>query len=116
MNNCADFTFTLSAVKKVFAIIFTLVFLFSVLPVREIGKLLGKQQTTEEVHNDDVPPSDDLGGKIKKEMDPFLAYEFHGQSDILESYNNKVSVAIHGASILPDHYIPRIPTPPPNIG
>jgi hypothetical protein len=104
-------------VKKLFAILFVFVLLFSVLPVREIGKLLGKQQTTEEVHNDDMPAGDDdFGGKIKKEIDPFLVFEMHEQSDILNSYNNKVLVAIHGASILPDHYIPRIPTPPPNIG
>ena len=102
--------------KKLFAILFLFVLLFSVLPVREIGKLLGKQQTTEEVHSDDMPSGDEPGGMIKKEIDPFVVFELHTQADILNSYNNKIQVAIHGASVLPDHYIPRIPTPPPNIG
>lgn len=103
--------------KKLFAYIFAIVLLFSVLPVREIGKLLGKSQTTEEVHSDDMQDDDvDLAGKIKKEIDPFISHSSHQEEDILVCYNHSVQVAIHGASILPDHYIPRIPTPPPNFG
>lgn len=101
--------------KKFIAYIFIIVFLFSVLPVREIGKLLGKQQTTEEVHSDDAPDSDDFAGKVKKEIDPFTEAGFYTEADILGSYNHKVQVAIHGSSVLPDHFVPRIPTPPPNF-
>ena len=103
--------------KKFIAFIFLIVFLFSVLPVREIGKLLGKQQTTEEVHNDDAPAGDDdFAGKVKKEIDPFTETGYYTEADVLESYNHKIQVAIHGTSVLPDHFIPSIPTPPPNIG
>lgn len=111
------FSYYFASVKKLFAYLFVVVLLFSVLPVREIGKLLGKSQTTEEVHNDDLQDDDaDFSGKIKKEIDPFVSFTYQQEDDVLISYNHKIEVAIHGASILPDHYIPRIPTPPPNIG
>ena len=85
------------------------------LPVKDISKLFGKSQTTEEVHNDDCP-GDDVGGKVKKEMDPFTEMTFHTVSDVLFVYNNKIQVAIHGSSVLPDYFVPNIPTPPPNFG
>jgi hypothetical protein len=96
--------------------IFLIVFLFSVLPAREIGKLLGKQQTTEEVHDDDAPDGDDFAVKLKKETDPFTESAFYTEADMAGSYNHKMQVAIYGSSVLPDHFVPRIPTPPPNIG
>ncbi len=76
---------------------------------------MSKGQTTEEVHNDDAPgPDNDLAGKVKKEIDPFTEMFFAEETNIIESYNHKVLVAIHGTSVLPDHFVPRIPTPPPN--
>ncbi len=101
--------------KKVFAYFFVLVFLFSVLPVREIGKLLGKGQTTEEVHSDDCTGDDDGLCKVKKEMDPFTEVVSETTVAALLDLTNKIQVAIHQASILPDHFTPNIPTPPPDF-
>ncbi len=104
--------------KKVVAYIFIIIFLFSALPVREIGKMLGKGQTTEEVHADDDGtgvPDDDFAGKIKKDLDPFIEVIFHAEVAPMFVYNNKVQVAIHRSSILPDHFVPNIPTPPPDF-
>ena len=102
-------------VKKLLAYLFIIVFLFSIVPVKELGKLLGKGQTTEEVHSDDCPGGDDIAGKVKKEMDPFTEMTFQTVSDVLFVYNSKMQVAIHGSSVLPDHFVASIPTPPPNF-
>ena len=88
----------------------------SVLPVRELGKLCSKVQSTEEVHNDDCTGDDDGLCKIKKEMDPFVCAGNHLSLAAVRSYGQKIVVAIHSASVLPDHFTPDIPTPPPNEG
>ncbi len=102
--------------KKVIAVLFILTLLLSIAPLREIGKLLGKAQTTEEVHSEDCPGGDDDGMcKIKKEVDPFTEYAPHEVIVAVRSFNHKVRVAIHQASALPDHFVSSIPTPPPDV-
>lgn len=95
------------------ATFFLLIFSFQVLPVKEIGKLLFKAQTTEEVHESHTDDGPDL--KVKKEGDPFQLSSFNitaaaRQKDL----STKIAVVIHRTAILPDYHIPDILTPPPN--
>gem|GEM_PF-3126358 len=87
--------------------------MFSVLPVRQLTKLCSKAQT-EEVHSDDCTGDDDGLCKIKKDADTFTHNSDHATLPAITYYSVKTAVAIHRASVLPDHFTPSIPTPPPD--
>ena len=74
-----------------------------------------KGQTTEEAHTDDCPGDDDGLCKMKKEVDSFTHHIEETIIASIQNYNNKIQVAIHSTSVLPDHYVPNIPTPPPDF-
>jgi hypothetical protein len=97
------------------AYIFLTLFSFQVLPVKEIGKMLFKSQTTEEIHEEDFTDNGP-DAKLKKEGDPFRpAADFSiASSARIQSLSAKIAVVIHRTAILPDYHIPDILTPPPN--
>ncbi|MBC7553197.1 MAG: hypothetical protein H7257_04395 [Taibaiella sp.] len=103
--------------KMLLAYFFIFLFLCSVLPIREIGKLCCKAQSSEEVHSDDCDNGDDDCNlcKLKKEVDPFTVFSASSIVSAVNVYGNKIQVAIHQTSILPDHFVPNIPTRPPDF-
>lgn len=99
--------------RQYLAIFFLLIFSFQVLPVKEIGKLLFKSTTTEEIHESHADDAPDL--KVKKEGDPFHASFMNIPSSArAKDFTAKVLLVIHRSASLPDYHIPDILTPPPN--
>jgi hypothetical protein len=99
-------------VKKCLAIVFLLIFSFQVLPVKEIGKLLFKNTTTEEeVHGS----SDDNANKGKFGEDLFLEYSASRQVVQPIYFVAKVAVSIHAADDLPPIRIKEVQSPPPDF-
>ncbi|XZF13805.1 hypothetical protein ACTHGU_18645 [Chitinophagaceae bacterium MMS25-I14] len=99
--------------RHVLAIFFLTIFSFQVLPVKEIGKLLFKSQTTEEVHEDTCDTAPDI--KVKKEGDPFHPVFFENiPLARVQNLTARIALVIHRTSELPDYHIPDILTPPPN--
>lgn len=97
------------------AYLFLALFSFQVLPVKEIGKILFKSQTTEEIHEEDYADSNGPDLKLKKEGDPFKPSDFGiASSARILSLSAKIALVIHRTSTLPDYHIPDILTPPPN--
>ncbi|PZF71990.1 hypothetical protein DN068_15255 [Taibaiella soli] len=95
------------------AMFFLLIFSFQVLPVKEIGKLLFKSTTTEEIHEGHADDGPDL--KIKKEGDPFhVSFMDMTSTARAKEFTAKVLLVIHRTASLPDYHIPDILTPPPN--
>jgi len=104
--------------KKLLAIFFLLIFSCQVLPVKAIGKILAKNQLTEEVRHDsdnDDLAKDDLG-KITK-FDDDLFDEHHSfQSMASRMFFDKVlSYIIHQTEALPDDRASDIQSPPPDM-
>ncbi len=98
---------------------FLLIFTFQVLPVREIGKLMGKGQTTEEVE-DDAGCDNDAQGKLSKYGDPDDQIVPAGSNnrDQLASrigFNNKLAAFIHKEESLPAVHVAEMPYPPPDM-
>lgn len=99
--------------RHILAYFFLIIFSFQVLPVKEIGKLLFKSQTTEEIHEDYADNGPDA--KIKKEGDPFKLSDFNVSSSArIASLSAKIALVIHRTASLPDYHIPDILTPPPD--
>lgn len=107
-----SFYLSLPRMRKFIAYICLLIFSFQVLPVKEIGSILFKQQMTEEIHEtvDDNPP----GSKIKKESETklFIKNEMMASAIYLTKI---VELALHRSEHLPRHFVPDIVTPPPNV-
>lgn len=102
--------------KHLVAYLFLIIFSFQVLPVKEIGKILFKNQLTEEVKESDC--SECGGGetvKLKKEGEPLYHPEEEEQQTARVQYlSHSLHTAIHEAERLPLHHIGEILTPPPN--
>ena len=93
-----------------------LIILFSLqsLPVKELGKLLVKKSATEQVQDADEEMEKEASSKQWKEYNQKLylhspSYVFHATFTAL-----KVAIALQDAGIIRPHFVPDIPTPPPN--
>jgi hypothetical protein len=85
------------------------IFFLQAVPVKEIGKLLGKCQNTEEVHNQDD------GGIVKEKKDDvfhFCQTGYHIAQEM--TLSRKITVLLQTSEHLPDSYTADILTPPPN--
>ncbi|MBL7717395.1 MAG: hypothetical protein JNL72_01060 [Flavipsychrobacter sp.] len=102
--------------KKLVAYIFLFIFSFQVLPVKELGKMLFKNQLTEEIKEADYSSSDkgeDL--KLKKEGDPLMSEEWEQACTARIQYlSHFLQIVIHEAERLPHQHVGEIFTPPPN--
>lgn len=108
----ARFDITLWLMKVWLAYVCIIIFSFQVLPIKEIGKLLFKAQTTEEIHEDDI--ADDAPLKLKKEGDPFISHPSWELQAYNQYFSKKVHIAMLKVARLQTGHIPDIPTPPPN--
>lgn len=84
-----------------------------VLPIKEIGQILFKNQITEEEVHGLSGSSNGDSGKLKQDGDPF----FHPCLEDIARVNfmtHKVDVALHEAEKIPIFHLPDIITPPPN--
>ena len=92
--------------KKLIAFICLFVLSVQVLPVQQIGSLLGSNTINEELpHN------------FSSEKNTDLKFEHTGVDISLYQANDETSAAIyiHFASSIPDNHQGEIHTPPPNI-
>ena len=102
-----------SGMKFCLAFLLMVIFSFQVLPVKKMGKVLGKVQGTEQVQNDDTDDDDDSGNLALSYNDIILSstsFEVSGGSCYLK---NKISIIIAGAEVLPLVRLEKIPSPPP---
>jgi hypothetical protein len=102
--------------KHLVAYLFLFIFSFQVLPVKEIGKILFKNQLTEEVKESGCEDGcDGETSKLKKEGDP-LQYTKLGEQQTarIQYLSHSLQTAIHEAERLPIHHVGEILTPPPN--
>jgi hypothetical protein len=96
--------------KKCFAIFFLLIFSFQVMPVKAIGRIIAKGQTTEEVKDYGI---DDEDGKGKLGEDFFFGQttpEFAGRLD----FDKEQIAIIHKAASLPPTNTREVQSPPPD--
>ena len=100
--------------KQLFACFLLMVFVFATLPVREIGKLLVKGQMTEEVQDHDDCGEDADCMKVLKEQDLYVHHVYASHTLPQQIYTQKVATAIHCAEALPEHFVSRVQTPPPD--
>jgi hypothetical protein len=102
--------------KKFIAGIFLLIFSFQILPVKELGKMLFKNQLTEEIKetcDTDVEDAESL--KLKKEADPFHPSTSHSEYVArIQFLSHSLQTALHQAERLPIPHVADIFTPPPN--
>jgi hypothetical protein len=102
--------------RKSLAIIFLVIFSCQVLPLKAIGKLLAKAQTTEEVqHDGGADNPDDCGLKGGKFADDFFMLSY--DSDIAANtvyFESKISAIIHSADKLPPSWVGDTLSPPPD--
>lgn len=97
---------------RLFAYILIILFSFQVIPVRELGKFMFKKAATEQVQDID----EDQGAACKKKgaegtkLLPGVA--FFRLRQILS--NRQAQTALHIRFIITPHFVPEIPTPPPN--
>lgn len=97
------------------AYMFLTIFSLQVLPVKEVGKILFKNQITEEEVRINGLAEEDAPCKAKKQHEPLQLYSGSNQSLASLKYLNSVILnAIHTTERLPNFYIPDITTPPPN--
>ena len=98
------------------AYFFLFIFSFQVLPVKEIGKILFKNQLTEEVKESGCEDGcDGETSKLKKEGDPLQRIHWEDQQVArLQHLSHSLQTAIHEAERLPIHHVGEILTPPPN--
>ena len=102
--------------KKLIAYIFLFIFSFQVLPIKEIGKILFKNQLTEEIKEADCSQKGDEDlSKLNKEGDPYHNIDWEYQKTARLLYlSHSLQTAIHQAERLPKHHVGEIFTPPPN--
>ena len=102
--------------KKLLAYIFLFIFSFQILPVKELGKMLFKNQLTEEIkETGDAEGESGESLKLKKDSDPFHHSEWSGENTArIKHLSDFLDVVFHEAERLPSHHIAEIPTPPPN--
>ncbi|OJW79041.1 MAG: hypothetical protein BGO69_03970 [Bacteroidetes bacterium 46-16] len=94
--------------KRFIAYICLFVFFLQAVPVKQIGRLLGKCTNTEEVQNED--------GSIQKEKkdDVFHYCQYNYHLNEVMSFSRKISILLHKAEQLHESYPADILTPPPN--
>ncbi len=98
------------------ALIFLTIFSFQVLPLKVIGKLLAKAQTTEEVQEDDADVDGFDGKVVKFQDDQNVEHNTFGNLAASVLYfNNKLSTLIHSSEKLPLVHVTKIPSPPPDF-
>jgi hypothetical protein len=90
-----------------------IIFSFQVAPVKALGKLLAKAQTTEEVHNDGSDNSED-DGSMSKFNDLYLSYHYPDVAAQTLYFKNKISGIIHRADALPATLVADVQSPPPD--
>jgi hypothetical protein len=103
--------------KKLLAGFFLFIFSFQILPVKELGKFLFKNQLTEEIKESDYAEGEYDGEnlKLKKESDPLMNHGSHEEKLArLEYLSHSLQTALHEAERLPLSHIADIFTPPPN--
>lgn len=102
--------------KKLLAGFFLLIFSFQILPVKELGKFLFKNQLTEEIKETDGSETEDGEAfKIKKEGDPFCHTDAHSeQLARIQYFSHSLLTALHEAERLPLQHVADIFAPPPN--
>ncbi|RYY24359.1 MAG: hypothetical protein EOO04_13160 [Chitinophagaceae bacterium] len=102
--------------KHLIAYIFLMIFSFQVLPVKELGKILFKNQITEEeVHG---YKGHEDGKSLKQKLDGGDPYQNADESfqcfARAKFLTNRISTALHAADKLPRNHVPDIVTPPPD--
>jgi len=100
--------------KQWLAAIFLIIYSFQVLPVKSIGKLLCKNQATEETQSTNLTDSDNSEGKAMKYNDFFPSHSFSSPTYASLALSHKIAVCTHHADVFPLHHVAEIPTPPPN--
>ncbi len=102
--------------RRFLALIFLIIFSFQVLPLKAIGKLLAKGQTTEEVQEDGAG-IDDFDGKVVKfqEEQNFASHSNNNLAASVRYFNEKLTALIHMAEKLPLVHVTKIPSPPPDF-
>jgi hypothetical protein len=102
--------------RRFLALLFLTIFSFQVLPLKAIGKLMDREQTTEEVQQDDAN-TDDQGGKVVKFQDDqnIDAPETYDTAAYIYCFNIKINALMHLADTLPIVPIAEIPSPPPDF-
>ncbi len=107
--------------RNVAAIFFLLIFSFQVLPIKAIGKLLAKNQMTEEVKQDCSDTDDDNKEDSKEGKDDNkegkyndLFHNIHAATPIGDLAIKKKVISNHGSDDLPNSYVEDIICPPPN--
>ncbi len=96
------------------ALLLMVLFSFQVLPVKKIGKLIGKVQGTEQVQDDDDSSDDDvsISGSVCNGDIIISQFSFDctAQNGKLES---NISIFIRESGVLPTVQLAKIPSPPP---
>jgi hypothetical protein len=100
--------------NRLIAILFLLIFSLQVLPVRTMGKLLGKKAQTEEVKDDcDDSGDDDTFDPEQQKYNNLLHY--HTLTFSVTPYSKKKNrQVIHVNDDLPNSHIEEILSPPPD--
>ncbi len=102
--------------KKLLACFFLFIFSFQILPVKELGKILFKNQLTEEIKEDytETEKEDSETLKLKKDGDPLIKGAHEQELARLEYLYHSIQTALHEAERLPLSHVADIFTPPPN--
>lgn len=100
--------------KRLLAYFFIIIFSTQALPIKAIGKILAKNQLTEEVKNDCDDDADDIDDD-GTEFLPDLYLE-HNAFSFSESpaITGHVSPVMHAEDRLPNSHVLDIVCPPPN--
>lgn len=101
--------------KRWLAYFFLLIFSFQALPVKAIGKILAKQQLTEEVKND--CDGDDDGADDSDDLEPLkeaYPHNFNYSERTARAFAPGVYLYRHGKEDLPNSHVKDIHCPPPN--
>lgn len=97
------------------AIFFLLIFSFQILPVRAIGKLLAKNQQTEEVKDDCCDTDDDSKEDNSKEAKyNDLFHHYYPPAVTCKAKTQESNAIVHRSDALHDCHIKDIHCPPPN--
>ncbi len=99
--------------KPWLACILMILFSFQALPVKELGKLLGKKAIQEQVQDESGDTSDASKQFAEKEIEKLFV---HSQAFQLTTLvvEEQVKVALHRFHFFEDHFHPDITTPPPD--
>lgn len=102
-------------VKRWLAYFFLLIFSFQALPVKAIGKLLAKNQMTEEVKSDcDEDGADDTDDDSLERIKDLCSYNHIPPGFAMALTGLKADAQHHGEEDLPNSHIKDIHCPPPN--